>query len=302
MAGEGLSAADDFYELLGVGPEATAKDVVRAYRARALQCHPDKHPGDARAAELFMRITRAKDVLTDDKARAAFDALVRARLAKKRRDSEMNADRRKARRAQGESMAESLAERERAAKRPRGGEDDEDSARKRLEAEIERLRREGALRDEAEKRRAAALAGRSVVRARWDPDSAQDDARWTSDALQKLFERWGAVVGVVVSAKSHSALVSFATRQSAELALKQVAEGGLEVEWAVKQSEEEAQAEASLHRAPDTRNHEDLEAQILARLSQAAKLQKQKKAAAAAASDAPSTADAQAAQQRADNI
>ncbi|MFD6952952.1 DnaJ domain-containing protein [Nocardiopsis sp. NPDC060348] len=51
--------------LLGVSPDAGENEVLRAYRLRAPQWHPDRNP-DPRAAEMFNRITRAREVLLEE--------------------------------------------------------------------------------------------------------------------------------------------------------------------------------------------------------------------------------------------
>lgn len=49
---------------VGVGQEPLPEHVVlSAYRRRALLLHPDKNPGDARAAEVFQRLQDARDLL-----------------------------------------------------------------------------------------------------------------------------------------------------------------------------------------------------------------------------------------------
>ena len=73
----------DYYEVLGLKPGASKEEVGTAYRKKSLRVHPDRYKGDdpeAATAE-FMRLTTAKEVLLDDKARAAFEALQSARDA-----------------------------------------------------------------------------------------------------------------------------------------------------------------------------------------------------------------------------
>ena len=40
-----LASAEDLYKILGVGKKATAKDIKKAYRRKALDTHPDKNKG-----------------------------------------------------------------------------------------------------------------------------------------------------------------------------------------------------------------------------------------------------------------
>nr|CAD7205309.1 unnamed protein product [Timema douglasi] len=43
--------------------------VKKAYRKKALTCHPDKHPDNPRAGELFHQLSQALEVLADEQAR-----------------------------------------------------------------------------------------------------------------------------------------------------------------------------------------------------------------------------------------
>lgn len=63
-----------YYELLEVSRSATAADIHKAYKKKALQHHPDKNPGQvAEATELFKAIGEAYLVLRDPAKRAAYD-------------------------------------------------------------------------------------------------------------------------------------------------------------------------------------------------------------------------------------
>jgi len=64
----------DYYKILGVGRDASAEDIKRAYRKLARQYHPDKNK--ARGAEdKFKEANEANEVLSDPKKRQAYDQL-----------------------------------------------------------------------------------------------------------------------------------------------------------------------------------------------------------------------------------
>ena len=67
----------DYYKVLGVSDDSTAKDVTKAYRKLARELHPDKNPGDAAAEERFKEVAAAYDVLGDDAKRAEYDEVRR---------------------------------------------------------------------------------------------------------------------------------------------------------------------------------------------------------------------------------
>ena len=66
-------AKRDYYEVLGVGKGADAKEIKKAYRKLAVQFHPDKNPGDSAAEEKFKEAAEAYEVLSDADKRARYD-------------------------------------------------------------------------------------------------------------------------------------------------------------------------------------------------------------------------------------
>lgn len=63
----------DFYATLGVTREATPEEVKKAYRKKALECHPDRNQNDPKAAETFKRVSEAYEVLSDANKRRLYD-------------------------------------------------------------------------------------------------------------------------------------------------------------------------------------------------------------------------------------
>ena len=63
----------DYYEVLEVAKNATADEIKKAYRKKALQYHPDRNPGDKEAEEKFKEAAEAYGVLSDPDKRARYD-------------------------------------------------------------------------------------------------------------------------------------------------------------------------------------------------------------------------------------
>ncbi|MFC7396449.1 molecular chaperone DnaJ [Chelatococcus sp. GCM10030263] len=63
----------DYYEILSVDRGASDAEIKAAFRRLAMQCHPDRNPGDQAAEARFKEINEAYDVLKDPQKRAAYD-------------------------------------------------------------------------------------------------------------------------------------------------------------------------------------------------------------------------------------
>jgi len=63
----------DYYEILCISRTADETEIKKAYRKLALQYHPDRNPGDAKAEDLFKEASEAYEVLHDPQKRKLYD-------------------------------------------------------------------------------------------------------------------------------------------------------------------------------------------------------------------------------------
>jgi len=118
----------DLYELLELTIEADEALIRKAYRKKALKCHPDKNPDNPAAIALFhkviikdsqatfygsinlrfLQLSDALTILADPEARKAYDNVLRAKKAAKIRHQQLDAKRQK--------LKEDLEQREKAAR------------------------------------------------------------------------------------------------------------------------------------------------------------------------------------------
>ncbi|KAL1138766.1 hypothetical protein AAG570_008828, partial [Ranatra chinensis] len=201
--------------------------IKKAYRLKALTCHPDKNPDNPKAAELFLELSKALEILLDESARAAYDKVLNAKHAAKVRHQELDERRKK--------FKEELEERERLAA--------EASTKykhyeKKSEEEIERLRKEGSkyVAEEMEYVKQQVLREKqagSKLSADLDPSEFRLKIKWRSiksdvtnggydeEKLHKIFSKYGNISAIVVSKKKEgSALVEFMAADSAVNAQK----------------------------------------------------------------------------------
>ena len=66
-------ADKDFYEILGVGRDASDDEIKKSYRKLAMKYHPDRNQGDAESEKKFKEASAAYEILKDSQKKAAYD-------------------------------------------------------------------------------------------------------------------------------------------------------------------------------------------------------------------------------------
>ncbi|KAL7291843.1 hypothetical protein TKK_0014408 [Trichogramma kaykai] len=248
----------DLYAIIGAEDTATEAELKKAYRQRALKCHPDKNPDNPKAAEEFRQLTKVLEILTDAKARACYDKVRRAKKEAQLRQKELSAKRKKfkddlERREEAFKQSQSSKKRQFSHSSFQTEDDDElDLTNERnLKAEIDRLQKEGSRLVEEEQERLrqqireeirlsmnarSGGSGECLVKVNWSV-SPDDEANggYTKDLLHRIMSKHGEVLSVIISQKKGSALVEFERSNDADAAIKYelgLAECPLSLRWA----------------------------------------------------------------------
>ena len=61
------------YEVLGVSSAAPKAEIRKAFRAKAVLCHPDKFPNEPEKNKEFLEISAAYEILSNNTKRADYD-------------------------------------------------------------------------------------------------------------------------------------------------------------------------------------------------------------------------------------
>ncbi|XP_037551101.1 dnaJ homolog subfamily C member 17 [Nematolebias whitei] len=288
----------DLYGLLGIESVATTKEIKKAYRQRALTCHPDKNPDNPKAVELFHQLSQALEVLTDAPARAAYDKICAAKKQAEERNRKLDDKRKK--------IKLDLEARE---KRAEIQSQDEVQITRTLEQEIARLREEGSrqleeeqrlIREQIQKEREGQHqsgehthrhSGRDrcsknnvtpKLKLKWKcKKDDESNGGYSQEILFDLFNKYGDVLNVIVSSKKKgSAVVEFTSVRSAELAVMNesgLSDKPLKISWLEGQPEVVATASQSGHfmsSKASLSNERDYESVVMMRMRQAAERQR----------------------------
>ncbi|XP_023308479.2 dnaJ homolog subfamily C member 17 [Lucilia cuprina] len=236
----------NFYAILGIEIEADESTIRKAYRKKALECHPDKNPDNPKAAELFHELSKALEILTDKSARTAYDNVWKAKKAAEFRNKQLDSKRQK--------LKADLEKREREFHNNLQSSKTFQTAHKSdediLQEQIERLRREGSrlleeeqvmLKEQLQKSLAEHMQQQNTnnstyrLKIKWKSDKKDPlNGGYSQENILTYLKKYGDIIALVMSKKCGSALVEFKTLESAEMALayeKGLVENPLHIEW-----------------------------------------------------------------------
>ena len=64
---------EDYYDILGISKGASASEIKKAYRKKAIEFHPDKNPGDTTAEANFKKAAQAYEILGNPEKKSKYD-------------------------------------------------------------------------------------------------------------------------------------------------------------------------------------------------------------------------------------
>lgn len=197
----------DLYGLLGIEQTSSIQEIKKAYRKKALTCHPDKNPDNPETVALFLRLSKALEVLIDETARLAYDKILNARKAVEQRHRKLDSQRKK--------FKEELDAREQQAHSGSYFSSTTNADEERLKKRIDLLRQEGSkqLKEEVD------YIKRKLYERMSDPSSnCRLKIHWNNhegydvQSLHSVFSKYGKITALVISQKKKgSALIEFSS-------------------------------------------------------------------------------------------
>ncbi|KAJ4290572.1 hypothetical protein N0V90_010789 [Kalmusia sp. IMI 367209] len=187
------NTTEDFYELLGVDILADESEIKRQYRKSSVKYHPDKNLDNKNAADLFILLGIARDILIDPTLKGEYDRQRQRRKEKELEKERLGGQRRRMveelEKAEREGLQNFKRKREEATEREQLISRLAEEGRKKREEYTERIQKQ---RQDEEFR---AQIDRSVkVRFRREGEAAT----WDKDIMTSMFERYGKVDTVVM--------------------------------------------------------------------------------------------------------
>uniref|UniRef100_A0A8C2BSB7 DnaJ homolog subfamily C member 17 n=1 Tax=Cyprinus carpio TaxID=7962 RepID=A0A8C2BSB7_CYPCA len=234
---------------------AAAETIKKAYRQKALSCHPDKNPDNPKAAELFHQLSQALEVLTDAAAKAAYDKVRAAKKQAEERNQKLDDKRKK--------IKLDLEARERQADNVKA---EEVQITRTLEEEIARLREEGS-RELQEQQR---LVREQIQREKGISTDSSAEHQGNRDVTPKLKLKWKCKKDDASNAGySHECLQSLFQKDLAFKNETGLSGNPLKITWLEGQPAPAAHIDSFTAQQSGLRSERDYESVVLMRLRQA---------------------------------
>jgi len=216
------TATEDFYELLNVAFDAPEPAIKKAYRKASIRYHPDKNPDNKNAADRFIYLGWARDILLNATLKGEYDR-ARARRREKvlqddlldgrRRQMKQDLERREAdSRDFGASLkrkrAEDMSEAEKREQEIRRLAEDGKRRRKEAQERLEKKRREeeeGVEASFASPQQAPPVSTNThapeihrTIKLRFTRNPSSTTTNWTRESIQALFSTYGPIDNVIL--------------------------------------------------------------------------------------------------------
>ena len=68
-----MATKRDYYEILGLGRDASVDEIKKAFKKLAMKYHPDRNPDNPKAEESFKEVKEAYEILSDSQKKSAYD-------------------------------------------------------------------------------------------------------------------------------------------------------------------------------------------------------------------------------------
>ena len=193
------------YAVLEVRRESTPAEIKKAYKKKALKYHPDKNPS-ADAAVIFQRLTKAQEVLLDEKLRKEYDSQLRGKQQLKERAEKLD--------KRTKELRDQLQKREAAYKQ---SQEKQSSTKTASSSSSSRNKRK---RDDDTLKHVKYSDATLKVTTAADKDDKRGKSSLTEEELREFFQEFGTIESIIVKKKRRVAYISFSSIRSAVAAME----------------------------------------------------------------------------------
>lgn len=214
----------NYYQVLGLDHMATKAQITTKWKELVIKAHPDKNPDNPDAGETFQKLRNAFNILKDEKIKAAYDIIIRKKIANEHKLLQMSKSRRE--------MKQDLKKREEEfIKQQQEMETDKRVFANVLQrANEDKLRRMQTKKEQILKQNTKSAVTQMQTSARINEEKAKtlkvswkskDETHYSESNLRKIFESFGEIDLILIGKKKKSCMINYKHSSGAVLASKQ---------------------------------------------------------------------------------